>query len=131
MNDTSLQADRPCREEAPSSHVAEPRTVATPRPYLPTDPRRKSLFLTGLFSLMPGLGHIDLGYYQRGFIHFFVFGSTISLVLSGQVDGLGPLLYTFLPFFWLFNQIDALRRATRINLTLEGIENMPLQDQQP
>lgn len=129
MTDASLQADTLYREEAPTTHVAEPRAVATPRPYLASDPRRKSLFLTGLLSLMPGLGHIYLGYYQRGFIHFVVFGSTISLVSSGQVDGLAPLLYTFLPFFWFFNQIDALRRATLINLTLEGIENMPLPDE--
>ncbi|MDO8270522.1 MAG: DUF5668 domain-containing protein [Gammaproteobacteria bacterium] len=129
MNDTSLQADTLYREEAPTNHVAEPRSVAAPRPYLPSDPRRKSLFITGLLSFMPGLGHIYLGYYQRGFIHFVIFGSTISLVSSGQIDGLGPLLEIFIPFFWLFNQIDAHRRATLINLTLEGIENMPLPDE--
>ncbi len=129
MNDASLQADTHYREEAPTNHAAEARTVVTPRTELPSDPRRKSLFLTGLLSLMPGLGHIYLGYYQRGFIHFVVFGCTISLASSGQIDGLGPLLYTFIPFFWLFNQIDALRRTTLINLTLDGIENMPLPDE--
>lgn len=129
MNQASLHADTHYSEEAPLTRETEARTVATPRTYLASDPRRKSLFLTGLLSLMPGLGHIYLGYYQRGFIHFVVFGSTISLASSGQLDGISPLLYTFLPFFWFFNQIDALRRATLINLTLEGIENLPLPDE--
>ncbi|MES3007543.1 MAG: DUF5668 domain-containing protein [Pseudomonadota bacterium] len=111
------------------TRATESRPITTPRSYVSGDPRRRSLFLTFVLSLMPGLGHIYVGYYQRGFVHFLIFGSAISLASSGAISGLGPLLYTFIPFFWFFNQIDAMRRTTLFNLTLEGVENMPLPDE--
>lgn len=78
---------------------------------------------------MPGLGHAYVGYHQRAFIHFLIFGATVSIVSSDQLDDLMPLFGSFIPFFWFFNQIDAVRPATFYNLALEGVQDMPLPDE--
>ena len=94
------------------------------------DPRRKSPFLAGVLSLLPGLGQVYVGYYRRGFINIVVFGSLISLVSSGE--GYAPFLplgVFFLIFFEFYNIIDAGRRATLYNLSLDGIENIALPDE--
>jgi TM2 domain-containing membrane protein YozV len=90
------------------------------------DPRRKKPFLAGILSAMPGLGQIYVGYYQRGFAHALIVASIISLLAAdvhngGRVLGpLVPLAGVFLAFFWLYNIIDAARRAMLFNLALAG-----------
>lgn len=129
MNDTTLQTDNHYQDSAEAVARKNAPTGKSAPVYSARDPRHKSLFITVLLSLMPGLGHTYVGYYQRGFVHFFIFGSTIALASSGQIDGLTPLFATFIPFFWFFNQIDAVRRATFYNLALEGMQDMPLPDE--
>ncbi|OGT71773.1 MAG: hypothetical protein A3H44_15150 [Gammaproteobacteria bacterium RIFCSPLOWO2_02_FULL_57_10] len=124
MNTDNLYQESPALNAQRTSPAMKPVAIYSAR-----DPRRKSLFITALLSLMPGLGHTYVGYYQRGFIHFLIFGSTIALAVSEQMEGLEPLFATFIPFFWFFNQIDAVRRATFYNMSLEGVENMPLPDE--
>ena len=92
------------------------------------DPRRKSTFLATFWSLMPGLGQIYVGYYQRGFLFTIVAASIICLLISGALNFLAPALYFFLIFFWFFNLIDAHRRAAFYNLALDGLENIELPD---
>jgi hypothetical protein len=84
------------------------------------DSRRKSPILAALMSLMPGLGQIYLGYYQQGFFNILVIGGLISLVNHGA-RGLEPLVVMFLVFYWLFNVVDASRRALLCNQALDGI----------
>ena len=93
------------------------------------DPRRKSPFLAGVLSLLPGLGQVYVGYYRLGFINIIVAGSILS-VLSGAEGYLPflPLGIFFLIFFEFYNIIDAGRRATLYNLSLDGIENIALPD---
>ncbi|MDH3284752.1 MAG: hypothetical protein OEQ13_08420, partial [Acidobacteriota bacterium] len=67
-----------------------------------------------------------VGYYPRGFTHALVVASLITLLASGNVSGLEPLLGLFLGFFWLYNIIDAGRRAALYNQTLAGIESIEL-----
>jgi hypothetical protein len=87
---------------------------------LARDPRSKSPGLAAVLSLMPGLGQVYVGYYQRGFVHIIVVASTIALLASGQLGALIPLLALFLSFFWLYNIIDAARHAAFYNETLAG-----------
>lgn len=103
---------------------AEPtmRTAATaPRRDFFDDPRRKSPVLALVLSLMPGLGQIYVGYYQQGFTNALIIGSLIALLSSNMMHGAEPLFGIFLAFYWLFNVVDAWRRATFYNNALAGI----------
>ena len=91
-----------------------------------TDPRRKQPLLACFLSLMPGLGQIYVGYYRRGFVHAIVVCTLITLLSSGAVMGAEPLFGVFLAFFWLYNIIDAGRRAALYNLALDGIAKIDL-----
>ncbi len=90
------------------------------------DPRRKSTGLACFLSLMPGLGQIYLGQYQRGFIHLIVVASTITLLAADTLWALKPLLGLFLAFFWLYNMVDAGRRAALYNRAIAGGEEIEL-----
>lgn len=95
-----------------------------------TDPRRKNPFYAGLLSLMPGLGQVYVGYYRRGFTNVLTAGTVWSILLwaGGDVPFV-PLGIMFLVFFVLYNIIDASRRATLYNLSLDGIEQATLPDE--
>jgi hypothetical protein len=84
---------------------------------------RRSPVLAGFLSLLPGLGQIYVGHYQRGFGHIVVVSAIIALLSSSLVteqSALAPLLGIFLAFFWLYNIIDAIRLATFYNDALAG-----------
>ena len=83
------------------------------------DPRRKSPLLALVLSAMPGLGQVYVGYYQRGFIHAIVVSTLIAL-LDADLGPLAPLAGLFLAFFWLYNIVDAGRRAMLFNEVLAG-----------
>lgn len=89
--------------------------------YYPDDPRRKSPALATLMSVMPGLGQVYVGYYQQGFINILVIATTVTLLASGDLRGAEPLLGLFLAFYWLYNIVDAGRRASFYNQALAGI----------
>jgi hypothetical protein len=78
------------------------------------DGEQKSPFLAGLLSMMPGVGHIYVGYYRRAFTHFLIFAGTI-FVLAESGGDFAPLLGPFVAFFWFYNLIDAVRRAHAYN----------------
>ncbi len=89
------------------------------------DPRLKSPLLAMLLSCMPGLGQVYIGYYQRGFIHILVVGTVIALLASsGPMNPIVPLAGLFLAFFWLYNIVDAGRRAALYNQALAGTESI-------
>ena len=113
----------------PTPPPAAPPATATPQAYhARTDSRTKSPFLATLLSLMPGLGQVYVGYYQQGFINILVVGSLIVL-LSLDVDDLAPLVGLFLAFFWLYNMVDASRRAGFYNHALAGLTETGLPDE--
>lgn len=115
-------------EEKDVMHQEEPREAmqpaTPPQPALrvpfagASDPRRKSVVLATLLALMPGLGHIYLGYYQIGFIHALIPPTLITILASGA-GHLTPLLGLALAFFWLYNLVDAGRRASLYNQALD------------
>lgn len=92
--------------------------------------RRKSVVLACLLSMMPGLGQIYVGYYQRGFVHVFAFASFVALLASG-VGELAPFLGISLAFLCLYNIVDAGRRAALYNLALDGIGPEKLPEEMP
>ncbi len=85
----------------------------------PNLPYKSSALATWL-SLFPGLGQAYVGYYQLGFVYVMIMALTI-LTLSHNV--LAPLFGPLLAFFWIFNLIDANRRATNYNRVLDGMES--------
>ena len=106
------------REQHQQDHVgrisAAGHTVRNPNlPY-------KSSALATWLSLFPGLGQAYVGYYQLGFSYAMIMALTI-LTLSHNV--LAPLFGPLLAFFWIFNLIDANRRANNFNRILEGLES--------
>ena len=93
--------------------------------------QRKSPFLAGLLSLMPGIGQIYVGYYALGFIHIAVFVTTIFLLVRMSINSfsaLTPALGVFLGFFVVYNIVDASRRAVLYNLALDGVQGIQLPD---
>lgn len=85
------------------------------------DLNRKSPVLATLLSLMPGLGQIYVGYYQQGFINMFVVAGTISILASSVMRGAEPFFGVFIAFFWIYQMIDANRRAQHYNRVMAGL----------
>jgi len=81
----------------------------------------KSPALACFLSIMPGLGQVYVGYYQRGFTHAIIVATLISILgASRPPEALIPLMGLFLAFFWLYNIIDAGRRAAYYNHMILG-----------
>lgn len=109
-----------------STEPQEPqsRPANYPGEYLRNDSRLKSPVIAVLLSIMPGLGQAYLGYYQLGFLNIFVVASLITLLASG-IGGLTPLVALFMAFFWLFNLVDAGRRAMLLNQVIAQTPELP------
>jgi hypothetical protein len=99
---------------------ASPVAPAPRREYY-DDPRRKSPILALVLSAMPGLGQVYVGFYQQGFINTLVVATIIVLLNTRTVYHLHPLFGLFLAFYWLYNMVDAWRRAVFYNNALAGI----------
>jgi TM2 domain-containing membrane protein YozV len=112
--------------------MTEPQPAATyvtvPAMSLLGDPRRKSPLFASFLSMMPGLGQIYVGYYQQGFIHAIVVSTLIAL-LAADIGPLTPLAALFLAFFWLYNIVDAGRRALLYNEALAGRSGIELPEE--
>ncbi len=112
-------------QAAPPYAGPDPRASAWRRGLLQDDPRGKSPVLAALLSLMPGLGQVYVGYYVLGFTNILVIASLITLLAHGLGD-LTPLAALFLAFYWLYNVVDASRRASFYNQALAGLGPMEL-----
>ncbi len=119
MNDSSQNPTPTPPAPAPSWPAPPPPAAAPPVAYspLPAAPPRvlKNPAAAGFLSVIPGLGHVYLGLYQRAIMFFLVFAVTqtfLAYVRHGEVPaGL------FLAFWWFFCLIDAVRQAKAINMT--------------
>lgn len=89
-------------------------------------PRYKSPVLASFLSIVPGLGQVYVGYYQVGFLHVGVIISMIALLASDSLGNASPVAALFIPFFLLYNIIDAGRRAAYFNLSVQGMDEVPL-----
>jgi len=118
MNETS-QTPTPTSTAPSTSWPAPPPAAALPAPPvayppLPTtpSPQAKNPAAAGLLSVIPGLGHVYLGLYQRAVIFFAVW----VVVMTVAPHGPGPA-GLMIPFWWFFVLIDAVRQAKAINAT--------------
>ncbi len=131
MNDSEEQAASPQAPPAvppPPAAPTPPVAAYAPRPAgYARGLQRKSPMLAGLLSLMPGVGQIYVGYYKLGFIHNIIFGSTIAFLAGVRgPNPLLPVMSIFLAFFFVYNVVDAGRRANLYNLALDGMEGIEL-----
>lgn len=135
-------------QEHPDAPIQPPTPPAAPPPALPTQAAQpqpaatqavpaatvgrasglqpKSPVVACLLSLMPGVGQIYIGYYKLGFIHNLVFASTIMILATDLPSPMYPLLGIFLAFFFIYNLVDAGRRAIYYNLALDGVEGIEM-----
>ncbi len=102
---------RPAGEDLPQGR---PTAVTVP-------PVRKSPALATLLSCMPGLGQVYVGYYQQGFLCVVAVATTIMILKSPAMRAWYPFFGVFLAFFWIFNMIDANRRAMHYNRVAAGL----------
>ncbi len=92
--------------------IAYAPPAAAPAPAAPPHPQVKNPAAAGFLSVIPGLGHVYLGLYQRAVIFFAVWVVVISVVEHAR----GPA-GLMIPFWWFFVLIDAVRQAKAINAT--------------
>ena len=103
----------------------EERYQASPPPPPPPHYSRRDLplkstaFTVVLSAIMPGLGQVYVGYYKHAFTYIAIFASIITLLASGDVSGMEPLLGIFLGYFYFYQLIDAGRKASLYNRVLE------------
>jgi hypothetical protein len=118
------QEPRPSQPNAPAVPPYAQRNMAWQRnPIYSEDPRFRSPLIAAVLSLVPGLGQVYVGYYRQGFTNIIVIGTLISLLAPGPRFHwpLTPLLAFFLVFYWLYNIVDAARRASFYNQALSGV----------
>ena len=109
------------------SPEAVPRLAPPRRGAVYAEGRTKSPVLAALMSIMPGLGQCYVGYYQQGFVNILVVVSIIT-ILKQDIEPIQPFFGLFLAFFWLFNMVDAARRAMFYNEALAGLRPMDMPD---
>ncbi len=88
---------------------------------------RKSPLVAALLSCMPGLGQVYVGYYMPGFINITVAAGMIGILASSMGDGVKTFVGVLIGFFWLYQMIDANRRAHHYNRIMAGLggEDVP------
>jgi hypothetical protein len=112
MNDTSTNPQPP---STPSLSPAPPPPPIAfgPAGALPSAPLPKNPGAAGALGIIPGMGHLYLGLYQRAAILFGIWVLFISLAHHSH----GPFPGIAIPFWMVFSIIDASRQAKAINAT--------------
>ena len=109
---------------APAPAPAKPAASARwQHPRQPFDPREKSPRLAAVLSVVPGLGQIYIGYYQRG----FMFAATmllLGLAAATTPGDIGPVFGFSMFFVWLFNLVDSGRMAALYNHAMAGSDRV-------
>ncbi len=118
----TTQEQGPVQSSPPYISAGFPR-----KEFFRDDARYKSPALATLMSMMPGLGQIYIGYYQQGFINIVIIATIISILASMHGDSpIVPFLGLFLAFYWLYNMVDAARKATFYNQAVAGMGPLPV-----
>lgn len=114
--------------EAPQTEAPHAPPPPPPRPPM-TSPQaslpQKTPILAGLLSVVPGLGHVYNGLYQRAIAFFLIYVTLFGAALNVPTDGERAFIIPCLVFFWLFNIFDAYRQATMINYGYTSLEGPP------
>ena len=122
-----MTSPSPYEAAADAAPKPERYLASEPRTYY-RDPRLKSPMSAALLSLMPGLGQAFLGYTRLGFLHAAAVASMIALLASNHLGALEPAVGVFMSFFWLYNLVDAYRRAVLLNEAITRMETPELPD---
>ena len=114
MNDTSTNPQPPTPPSVapappPPPIAYAPATAA----WTPLPAGAKNPGAAGALGIIPGMGHLYLGLYQRAAILFGVWVLFISLAEHSH----GPFPAIAIPFWMVFSIIDASRQAKAINAT--------------
>ncbi len=115
----NLGEEKPAKPASPVQPPYGPSSYPR-QAFSPGDARQKSPAFAALLSLMPGLGQVYVGYYFQGFINIMIVASLITLLARG-IGHLEPFCGLFLAFYWMFNLVDAARRATYYNQAIAGL----------
>ncbi len=115
MNDTSTNPQPP---NTPSLSPAPPGPPPPPVAFgpastAPSTPLPKNPGAAGALGIIPGMGHLYLGLYQRAAILFGIWVLFISVAGHSH----GPFPGIAIPFWMVFSIIDASRQAKAINAT--------------
>jgi TM2 domain-containing membrane protein YozV len=110
----------------PQAEPQDPHYVR-PRDYY-RDPRLKSHVVAGLLSLMPGLGQAYLGFTRLAFIHGLTAATFVALMSTNKLGDFTPFVGILMFFFWLYNLVDAHRRALLVNDLILRAEQPELPD---
>lgn len=115
MNDTSTNPQPPNTPSlSPAPPAPPPPPVAFgPASAAPSAPLPKNPGAAGALGIIPGMGHLYLGLYQRAAILFGVWVLFISVAGHSH----GPFPGIAIPFWMVFSIIDASRQAKAINAT--------------
>lgn len=70
--------------------------------------KRKSRFLTFLFSLLPGAGHMYLGFMKNGVSFMAIF---FFLIFVASWLNISPLIYA-IPVIWFYSFFDCLNKSS-------------------
>jgi hypothetical protein len=112
MNDTST-SPQPPNTPSPSPAPPPPPIAFGPAGASPSAPLPKNPGAAGALGIIPGMGHLYLGLYQRAAILFGIWVLFISLAGHSH----GPFPGIAIPFWMVFSIIDASRQAKAINAT--------------
>jgi hypothetical protein len=98
----------PAPPPPPVAYGPPAQPLSLPNAQLPKNPGA-----AGALGIIPGMGHLYLGLYQRAAILFGVWVLFISLAGHSR----GPFPGIAIPFWMVFSIIDASRQAKAINAT--------------
>ena len=79
---------------------------------------RKNKFLTFLFSVIPGCGHMYLGYMKRGVEYMAMFAASVYFAIvfisaGYSMQFLGSIFLLLLPIIWLYQMFAAMHTITQ------------------
>lgn len=89
-------------------------------------PLKSTAFAVVLSAIIPGIGQAYVGYYRAAFTTIVVFASLVAVLASNAVRGLEPLFGIFIGFFYVYQIVDAGRRASLFNRVVETGRSAPL-----
>lgn len=88
-------------------------------------------FYTILLSLLPGLGHFQLGLMNRGLIFltgFFGLGTMVLFITSFTNQSEFIVFLGILPILWVYNMFDAIHQVTKKQRGEELVDKTILED---
>jgi len=77
----------------------------------------KNKFLTFLFAVVPGCGHMYLGYMKRGVEYMAMFAASIYLAVvctKYRFEAIGAIFLIVLPVIWLYQMFDAIHTVSQM-----------------